>query len=531
MDTERKKLIKYNKDYNLEEANKHNKDLQSGRSKMRNKVYSVFLNVFLSLTIRLYLYNAEAGFVYGEFNLVTKQEAVDACENAGKSLVGHSEIMANPTAFEYTTEIRHGESAWINGFVVFSSFLAWEGCYELDGKFATAHHLESHSLFECIIRCRAEMMRNGNIQYVGLSHSTCYCLNDTSIYPLPVVNGLPCDIKCSHSKSKSCGGHNVVNLFRVYQEIPLRWAQNEPSSKQCVYVRKKVKTYEAYTASCYSVTPNVNAYFCTNNTSLRQNNKCVSNYTRNCERDKASARQNAFEDCFNNQGTLSGLYNGIHALVENRTYWLGEYRTFQLSETTGDENSACLAVTNVDNKLYLDPDSCSAKKKYICKGNNYVSNRNSLVTLIILLSASVLVIAVLLIVIFIMCYKKRKVHINENNSHDVYEEIQERDDQDRYAILQQTNSHPSCQQADSHDIYYLHPSNSSDETHHGNSEDNFASRDDFYDQLDSPLDCSELLEERTSKSYSSILDDKHYFHTNDSMEDYYIHAHHENTRI
>ena len=434
---------------------------------------------------------AETMEAYGDENIVTKQEAVEACDRAGERLQRYSEIIANQHEAEYLTKIKHGESAWVADFAVFSPLIAWQGCYSLNDKLtATVHNLETNSLFECISQCRTKSSREGHTDFVGVYFSLCYCINGTEIDALTTMRGLDCDENCPFSKIETCGGNHAVSIYRVYHEIPLRWAPDEPSLKQCVYVKKKFKTYEAYTASCYRGSPNVNAYFCTNNTLLRHQNRCASNTTYNCERDRVSTRHEAFTECLNYQGKLAGLYSGIHALTENRTYWLGEYRTFKISESNKGENSACLAVTNVNDQLYLDPDTCSAKKKYICKQSANIQDRNSPFS-IIFICAIVFVVCIAVLMFYFAYYRRRKTHVsNEITFNDIYEEIIDQGEQ-RYATLETTppDDIPSCQQNYFQHNYYIHPRNSL--TSQSNSQEVLTgSAEDVYEQPSCAQDCS-----------------------------------------
>ena len=454
-----------------------------GRNNM-NKLNIVLFGVIFQLIVT---FNSVAG----DENIVTKQEAVDACDRAGERLPRHSEIIANQHEAEYLTKIKHGESAWVGDFAVFSSFIAWQGCYSLNDKLtATVHTLETNSLFECISQCGAKSSRHGHADFVGVYFTLCYCINGTEIDALTTMRGLDCDENCPFSKIETCGGHHAISIYRVYHEIPLRWAPDEPSLKQCVYVKKKFKTYEAYTASCYRGEPKVNAYFCTNNTLLRHQNRCASNTTYNCERDRVSSRHEAFTECLNYQGKLAGLYSGIHALTENRTYWLGEYRTFKISELNKGENSACLAVTNVNDQLYLDSDTCSTKKKYICKQSVHIHDSYSLFR-IILICAIVFVVCIAVIMFYFAYYRKRKTHVsNEVTFSDVYEEIIDQGDQ-RYATLETIppDDVPSCQQHCIQHNYYIHPRNSL--TSQSNSQEILTgSAEDLYEQPSCAQDCS-----------------------------------------
>ena len=258
-------------------------------------------------------------------------------------------------------------------------------------------------------------------------------------------------------------------------------------------------------------------------------------------------------ECLNYQGKLAGLYSGIHALTENRTYWLGEYRTFKISESNKGENSACLAVTNVNGQLYLDPDTCSAKKKYICKQSVYIQDRNS-PFIIISICAIIFVVCIAVIMFYFAYYRKRKTHVsNEITFNDVYEEIINQGEQ-RYATLETTPTDdiPSCQQNCIQHNYYIHPRNSL--TSQSNSQEVLTgSAEDLYEQpicaqncscsqakgtkstsfhtcvwneLDLvPLACEggccELFEEGCSKCYQDILQENCQVHSNSCTEECY----------
>ena len=114
-----------------------------------NKLNIVLFGVIFQLIVTFNSV-AETMVVYGhdgDENIVTKQEAVEACDRAGERLPRHSEIIANQHEAEYLTKIKHGESVWVADFAVFSPFIAWQGCYSLNDKLtATVHNLETNSL-------------------------------------------------------------------------------------------------------------------------------------------------------------------------------------------------------------------------------------------------------------------------------------------------------------------------------------------------------------------------------------------------
>lgn len=305
---------------------------------------------------------------------MTQENARNACADLRGFLVDYKDIVYSNHSAEYISQLSDGETAWLDSYVRLSPFIARIGCYrvknETDDDNDDKYLLEKQSLFDCIRICvqRTPKVNRTQNMYLGISRLSCYCLNIMDINKLPIVKDSLCDTKCSNFTLDTCGGQNLVSLYRVYHEIRLRWASNEPS-KQCVYVKKRRKTYKAYTSSCFLNLANVNGYLCTNSTSLRRASRCVSNLTDNCEIELVSTRQTAVEDCQDNSGRLSGLYDNIHAPTANRTYWIGEYRTFKIVQKKKWPNdyNICLAVVKLDQKVYLEADNCSIKKKNICR--------------------------------------------------------------------------------------------------------------------------------------------------------------------
>ena len=77
---------------------------------------------------------------------------------------------------------------------------------------------------------------------------------------------------------------------------------------------------------------------------------------------------------------IEGLTYAAEILKANYSYWVGIYRAFAISEEKTDYHDACLAVTKVHDKFYLDPDSCDKKNYYLCKRNRREGSETRQVT-------------------------------------------------------------------------------------------------------------------------------------------------------
>ena len=56
-------------------------------------------------------------------------------------------------------------------------------------------------------------------------------------------------------------------------------------------------------------------------------------------------------------------------------YWLGVHRAYTVTETRTASSTVCLAVTNVNRTLRLDPDNCNRKKLFFCEATNSMASR------------------------------------------------------------------------------------------------------------------------------------------------------------
>ncbi|KAH3704859.1 hypothetical protein DPMN_079920 [Dreissena polymorpha] len=66
-------------------------------------------------------------------------------------------------------------------------------------------------------------------------------------------------------------------------------------------------------------------------------------------------------------------YNTIYYMAANIPYTIGMFRTFTpVNKQTLSAAFPCLAVTRVGNEVWLEPEDCAAKRRYLCNNLQYV---------------------------------------------------------------------------------------------------------------------------------------------------------------
>ena len=197
----------------------------------------------------------------------------------------------------------------------------------------------------------------------------------------PVVDSR-CDNECSAFDIDSCGGKHVISVYRLYENERLIWAKNDDNQGQCINVKltdngKRIKTY---TASCFESSVKTSGYFCQHGAHSHLDRTCSirDGSGRYCLVHASSTRQPAQEGCLVHSGVLADLNSEqqIIELMKYKTYyWLGVHRAFTVTETRTASSTACLAVTNFNRTLRLDPDNCNKKKLFFREATNSMASK------------------------------------------------------------------------------------------------------------------------------------------------------------
>ena len=299
---------------------------------------------------------------------LSKYEADEYCKFNESVLPSYSDIVKTVSVPKYLFELNDTESAWILGFPKFSPFLIWFGCFKTM-YFNNARVLKERSLFRCVNHCESLKKRNYNT--VGISNHVCFCFS-TPYYELSPVQSAFCDIPCSNYTLDRCGGKNTMSVYSFDRKFAANWAGNEPPLKQCVFVR--ITNWKMYlqTSDCFTsvYSPSVNGYFCMTWWSNKIIHKCAAQAGNGkmCLIDDVTSWWHANEECMKGNGYMSYLWSSrFQTLIKNnKAYWLGRYRTFEVADESNDATSACLSVRRVENSFFIEPDSCSANKTVFC---------------------------------------------------------------------------------------------------------------------------------------------------------------------
>lgn len=184
------------------------------------------------------LFLVSKGIFYGKkeksvFFKASQGEAESYCRQKSSSLLRYSDLVDDLIIPEYLAQVNNGESVWIEGGAVFSPFMSWVGCFEIDHKnlkrFAYRFELEQQSLFLCLKKCNSTTF----IGYIGMSGKMCFCIIWRFHY-VRQVDSSKCDMTCSHHSLDECGGWGFITIYGIksYYSQDL----SEYSPKQCIYM-------------------------------------------------------------------------------------------------------------------------------------------------------------------------------------------------------------------------------------------------------------------------------------------------------
>lgn len=334
--------------------------------------------MFIGFVILIVFFNQVSRSLSGFNFFYSKPEAVRTCRAFNGSLPNITEFMGESLALELINELNNGESAWLKGFVKFSDPVSFRGCYTGRNRKILSERIGKTGLDACISDClNSRKYTNFHTKYVGVVNDSCSCFKD--LRRMKAIKDSECNFGCFNHDINSCGGINAISVYKVYRSALFVWAETEPSQRQCIYFHANVNKTEpeAYTTSCYTMESSVkiDGYFCENSDYSQLDRRCWNRdeSKRYCFKPGTVTRQAARDSCLNFNGRLAEPDSKIpvsELVKENQNYWLGVYRPFSITERRS-RGSACLAVTKVHDKLYIDPDNCYIKKHFICVRNGY----------------------------------------------------------------------------------------------------------------------------------------------------------------
>ena len=344
-------------------------DFKNNKKGEKNMKHFV-LHTIIQLSV---LYRAEEEVRDGLKALVTKDEATEKCAEKGYSLFRYSDIQAN----SLDSQLEDGESAWIEGYAVYSPFLAWKGCFKRTVVAGlTSFDMGRHDLYSCITDC---LSSQPEILRIAVQNTSCFCITSLTANSLRtyLYGDLFCRIRCSRKAFDYCGGDDVISIYRFVADREMNLAQIKRSHLQCVTATKKNNRFELSTASCYA--SRMDGYLCKTNDPSAKCDKW-DNSTQYCLVQRETTRHEAFSDCLNKSGLLIDLHGEIRSLplmTDGLKYWIGLYRTFKTTETSSGNDTVCLAVRKYKDELFLEPDGCRSEKKYLCRTGRHSSISNS----------------------------------------------------------------------------------------------------------------------------------------------------------
>ena len=294
-----------------------------------------------------------------------------------RSLWEYSDLTESSEAMEYLNDLDNGQSAWIEGRAIFSSFLNWIGCFKNDSslrqyEYNTVQEEKRNMLYVCQYKCR--YYYNG---FIGVTIQSCFCF-PWLVDRLRRVSLSTCGTRCSNFSFESCGGQNSLSLYQRdrgrFSSIP------RPSAGQCLYIHAPSSASlvsEPRAISCLSSPHAIMHYICVQKTAL--NCSKFADSGEYCTFIKTSVSWlDATEDCqtrgfyllFDVDTILSSNVRSVLRSCKTCNYiWLGVFRTFLPTDKTDrlQDPNACLSVRKVKESFYIETDNCWARKTFRCK--------------------------------------------------------------------------------------------------------------------------------------------------------------------
>ncbi|KAH3704847.1 hypothetical protein DPMN_079908 [Dreissena polymorpha] len=282
--------------------------------------------------------------------------------------------------------IQEGESVWVSGTALYCQSLFWRTCLNslnFNPKTITINGMDLH---ECSTTC-------GNKQYMGIQEDRCYCINEEETL-----------------SSKYCNSTQFKTGVHIYKKVH-QDAQNLPF--QCTIIsgtnhkEASDKCSAHHPAICTTLDDTIQIS-CSN--AATDDKVCVLNGSNNWLHNRNL--------CWRSNGKLIPYWYQAaeNKIKTNVSYTIGKFRLFTPVENTNfteydkADNLHCLSVTLVAGDLWLEPEDCSEKRRYLCNGLNTtatidLTRNQSYHTLIVIVLVCVIVICFGIFV----CVKKRRI--------------------------------------------------------------------------------------------------------------------------
>lgn len=297
------------------------------------------------------------------------------------------------------------ETYWVFGFIKYSNFVSWHGCYNISISYMQKHPFDmfkDNSVYNCTNWCKQTV---ASLNFIGIHNNTCYCLSYSNIEEKYHIADKHCELFDNTRGSTTSINANVYELHQ-HGHISL-YASEGTIQQQCVYVSvSPIQNIVYGTDSCFN---NANGYICMDGSLQHINNACQPLYQSVCIKNSSTNWFNANIECRKYNGRLAKLHTQeIKKYMQPlKKYWIGLFRDFQ-KETPYANNqhqNACLSVRKTGNKINFDPDDCSALKVPLCKNRVPSSNPTSNQVVIISTVSAVVIFLCIFIVTFLTVRK------------------------------------------------------------------------------------------------------------------------------
>ncbi|KAL4224950.1 hypothetical protein ACF0H5_015646 [Mactra antiquata] len=325
-------------------------------------------------------------------DFVSASEAKHHCSNIS-GLVNYTQLR-DIGSFDYLEQdtfdrigLQDGQSAWIYGTVKFTEpVLSFHGCGILkQNQYVPSTQIEQNyfALYRCVDMCGKTDSIKSNLSHIGIGHLTnwttriCYCFvgfQFTSQPPSMCTHYIP-----NLSTYKKNENHrDILSVYRVHERS---WTSGTTSSAYAC-LKAKLETTNGNNMHeelpCYAKpkSHDIGGIVCANiSGELSDKLACtIEKHGRYhyCYVARSFTLPSARSYCFNISGDLLPFFRKeIKELFPNIThsFWTGSFRAFKVTDhadTIHVGSESCLAVTRIGTRLYLDPDDCSTRKRFVC---------------------------------------------------------------------------------------------------------------------------------------------------------------------
>lgn len=145
----------------------------------------------------LFIKTCTAGPRLESIKELSQKKAAEHCAMRGNSLWEYSDMTENSEARDFFYDLDNGQSAWIEGRVIFSPFLNWIGCFKNDSslrqyEYNTFQEEKRNMLYVCQHKCRYYYRG-----FIGVTNQSCFCF-PWLVDRLSQVSFSMCSMTCSN---------------------------------------------------------------------------------------------------------------------------------------------------------------------------------------------------------------------------------------------------------------------------------------------------------------------------------------------